>query len=287
MAIRLDSRPIAITGASSGIGAATARACARRGMPVALAARRVDRIEALASQIRSSGARAIAIPCDVTSDEDCQNLIERTIDAFGSIYSVFANAGYGFEASVLDTEDDRWNRIMDVNVLGTLRVVRPAARAMLKAGEGHIMLCSSALSKITLPEYSAYSASKACQDHIGRAMRHELRASGVQVSTVHPIGTRTEFFDNLKAGGTGEPATEDRSTTIAGDSRSLQRPEQVASAIVRRLASGKGGEVWTSLSTRTLLGVATMAPAIGDWGIRKRREKSRAKRQGASGSESK
>src|SRR5207237_1833907 len=96
----LTGKPIAITGASSGIGRATAIACARAGMPVAVGARRADRLESLSAEIAAAGGRAIAVQMDVDKPEDCQRLIDRTIGAFGSIYAVFANAGFGLHKPI-------------------------------------------------------------------------------------------------------------------------------------------------------------------------------------------
>lgn len=266
--VELGGRPIAITGASSGIGAAAALACARAGMPVALGARRTELLEQLASRIESEGGRAIAVACDVRIDEDCRELVRRTVDAFGSIYACFANAGYGFEAGVLDTSDEQFREILDVNAFGSLRLIRPAAAHMLERGEGHVLLCSSCLSKIGTPWYSAYSASKAFQDHIGRALRHELRERGIHVSTVHPIGTRTEFFE-VSSRLSGGAMTDGRGE------RWTQPPHRVADAFVDCLRRPRP-EVWTSLPVRLALAASVAAPGLADrlvgWALERRRE---------------
>ncbi|MFN4166646.1 MAG: SDR family NAD(P)-dependent oxidoreductase, partial [Ferrovibrio sp.] len=147
----LTGLPIAITGASSGIGAATALACARAGMPVALAARRIDRCEELAEQIRRQGGRAIAVEADVVDSAACQRLVDRTIEAFGSIYSLYANAGYGIESAVDATSDAELRRIFEVNFFGTMNAIRPALPHMKAARRGHILICSSCLAKIAVP----------------------------------------------------------------------------------------------------------------------------------------
>lgn len=191
----LTGRPIAITGAGTGIGRATAIACARAGMPVALAGRRIEPLEEVRESIESAGGRAIAAPTDVADAEQCRDLIRRTVDAFGPIYSVFANAGYGLRGPVDALEDSAIRAIFETNFWGTLNTIRPALEVMLPEGQGHVLICSSCLSKIGTPYTAPYSATKAAQDHFGRAMRHELSGRGIRVSTVHPIGTRTEFFD--------------------------------------------------------------------------------------------
>ncbi len=200
MPIDLKGKPIAITGASSGIGAATALACARAGMPVAIGARRKDKIEELVARIRSEGGRAIGMCTDVADPAQCRELIEATVNEFGSIYAVYANAGYGFEKPVHEMLDSDIRAMFEVNFFGTLNTIRPALEHIRKApwsasGEkrGHVLICSSCLSKMFLPYFSVYSASKAAQNHIGRAMNLELRDEGIAVTTVHPVSTRTEF----------------------------------------------------------------------------------------------
>lgn len=258
----LAAKPIAITGASSGIGAATAIRCAQAGMPVALAARRVDRLEAVAGRITEAGGRAIIVQCDVANPADCERLVARTIDAFGSIYAVFANAGYGVEGPVADSTEHDVRQIFETNFFGTLHTIRPALDAMRKAGEGHILVCSSCLSKIGIPFFASYCATKAAQDHYARALRHELEPHGIAVSSVHPIGTKTEFFDVTSA------RSKAPRLALRTPERMMQPATLVADAIVRCLRKPKG-EVWTSRSTRLTLGLATMFPSLADIVLRR------------------
>lgn len=266
--IDLTGKPIAITGASSGIGRATALACARAGMPVALGARRVDRLEEVVREITAAGGRAVAVATDVTAPGDCRRLIDRAAE-LGPLYAVFANAGYGFEKPVGRTTDDEVRAIFETNFYGTLNTVRPALERMLPAGAGHVLICSSCLSKFGMPFLAPYSATKAAQDHFARAMRTELAGSGVRVSSVHPIGTRTEFFERSDA----------RSGHVEGALRTprffMQPPERVANAIVRHMRSPgpAGGEVWTSLTVRLVFALATAFPGAADWGLRRKVER--------------
>lgn len=255
-AIELRDRPIVITGASSGIGRATAIACAKVGMPVVLAARRLDRLEQARTQIAGDGGRAIAVACDVACREDCERTVRACRDAFGEPYAVFANAGFGYEAPALNDEQ-RLRHLLEVNFFGSLHIIRPAMAAMLERGQGHVLVCSSCLSKIGLPYYSAYSMSKAMQDHFARALRLELWGSGVHVSSVHPIGTRTEFFDELSR------KSEGRTLADGGSDRFMQPPERVARAIVRCLRKPRG-EVWTSRAVRLALACSVACPGLTD-----------------------
>lgn len=260
--VALAGLPIAVTGASSGIGWHTAVACARAGMPVAVAARRADRLAELVATIQREGGRAVAVTCDVTRPEDCRALIDRTSDAFGSVYAVFANAGYGIEGPVLGTTDEQFRSLFETNFYGTLHTIRPAAERMLAAGRGHILICSSVVSKLGIPTMAAYSASKAMQDHVGRAMRAEL-AGRVFVSTVHPISTETEFSSTVQERSGNRPRT-------ARAPRAMrQTPERVAAAVVACLRRPRG-EVWTSFTARMLGAVAAAAPEFTDWVLRRK-----------------
>lgn len=260
-AITLTGKPIAITGASSGIGMVTALLCARAGMPVAIAARRIDRLEQLAIEIRRGGGRAVAVACDVAQPEDCARLIDVTNNEFGTLYAVFANAGYGVEGGVCDLTDKAWRDIFETNFWGTLNTIRPALPHMLAAGRGHVMICSSVVSKIGVPNLAAYTTTKACQDHIGRALRLELGGK-VHVSTVHPIGTNTEFSQVVteKSG--------NRPRTARSPEAFRQTPEDVAEAVVRCLRRPRG-EVWTSTLARSLAAVSTLSPGFADFILRR------------------
>ena len=270
--IDLQSKTIAITGASSGIGAATAIACARAGMNVAIGARRTDKLETVAELCREAGARAgkpiktLVRELDVTKPQQCEEFVRAAHGELGGLYSVYANAGYGIECPVYETTDAAMRDIFEVNFYGTLNVIRPAIDLMLAGNapasgpRGHVLICSSCVAKMTLPHYGAYSATKAAQCHIGRAMRLEMEPLGVQVSTVHPIGTSTEFFGQVKVkSGTDELAQHTPSWF-------MQTPEFVADKTVACLRRPRP-EVWTGvlgLVTRLGMSVNTLLPFMAD-----------------------
>lgn len=266
----LAGKTIAITGASSGIGMATALVCAQAGMNVAVGARREDKLNALVDQINTQqGARrAVAIRTDVDDPADCRRLIDFTVESFGSIYSVMANAGYGLEKSVQDTTDEELQAIFQTNFFGTMNTLRPAMERMIPAGEGHLIIVTSCLSKLGTPYHSAYSATKAAQDHIARGLRLELAESGIFVSSIHPIGTKTELFEAMDR-------TSGGSAALHTPEFLMQSPERVARAILRTLRQprgllgGSGREVWTSHSTRLLLAFGTAFPGVTDRLLRK------------------
>ncbi|MEL7472932.1 MAG: SDR family NAD(P)-dependent oxidoreductase [Planctomycetota bacterium] len=266
--VDLRDRAIAITGASSGIGRATAISCAQAGMDIALGARRLDRLEAVAGEVRAVGRRAEVFEVDVGESGKCHEFIDHAASAFGRLDAVFANAGYGFEAPTLDRPIEDHRRMFEVNFWGSLETVRAAIPHLRRSDVGHALLCSSCLSKIGLPCYAAYCATKAAQDFYGRALRVELAPAGVAVSTVHPIGTTTEFFDTMRGQSGGSISLDPKSGFP------MQPPERVARAIVRRLRKGRGAEVWTSLTTRLLLAIALAAPGLTDRALaRKARER--------------
>ncbi len=256
----LKDLPIAITGASSGIGLATALRCSEAGMPVVLAARRKDRLESAVAQIKSSGGKALAVVCDVSQKGAGEELVDRTVKEFGSIYSVFANAGYGVERRVDESTDEEIQALFATNFWGTLWTIRPALEKFKAQRNGHILICSSVVSKITLPGFATYSSSKAMQDHFGRALRLELQSDpatqNIHVSTVHPVGTNTEFSQVVSAN-SGRPRRLGSSGVLS------QSPDQVARAVVKSLYSPRG-EIWTSFPYRVALGLGTVFPSIAD-----------------------
>ncbi|MFK7760237.1 MAG: SDR family NAD(P)-dependent oxidoreductase [Phycisphaerales bacterium] len=258
--VDLQNKSILISGASSGIGAVTAVACAKAGMNVALMARREDRLAEVAEHIRAHGKRTHLIVGSVDSDADCERALYESQDELGPLHCVLANAGYGGQQlchtmSIQDTRD-----MFETNLYGSLRLVLPMIEQFKERGSGHAIMVSSCLSKIGLPNYGPYCATKAAQDYICRGIRLELKGTGVHVSSVHPIGTKTEFFDTA-------------SKRIGQDSGpkgmrgyTLQPPERVANAIVRCLRKPKG-EVWTSLPTRLAMAGTVVAPSLTDWAL--------------------
>jgi short-subunit dehydrogenase len=261
MPIDLRGKPIIITGASSGIGRSTALECARAGMPVLLTARREDRLKDAAERIRAAGGRALALAGDVADPDSCRRAVDACLNDFGSVYSVFANAGYGVERPIHRMTDAEIRAMFEVNFFGTLHSIRPALPHMIAAHAGHLLICSSCLAKFAIPYFGLYSATKAAQNHISRAMSLELKPHGVHVSSVHPIGTRTEFFETAQR--------------LSGDQLMLQHTpplftqsaERVARAVVRCLRKPKP-EVWTSTLIRLGMAVAMPIPWAAEMGVR-------------------
>lgn len=273
--VKLQGKPIVITGASSGIGAATALACARAGMPVVVGARRKERLEDLCRTIERAGGSARAMELDVRDAAACRAMVDLCVREFGSIYGVYANAGYGEEVGAIEMTDAAVRDMFEVNFFGSLNIIRPAVEAMGPvAGEGgrgwrgHVLICSSCLAQLPIPYYSVYSATKAAQHHLGRAMKLELEGARIAVTTIHPVGTKTEFFTTVER----RSVANGKQSKLLSHSPELfmQTPEFVARKTVRALRRPHS-ELWPGLMgnfTRFGMSVLTMWPGLGDMVLR-------------------
>ena len=187
-----QDRVFLITGASSGIGAATARRAAEEGFRLVLAARSAERLAQLAEELGGSG-RALAVRCDVTEWEDQQRTVAEALDAFGRVDVVFANAGFGGARGFTKDTPEHWREMILTNVYGTALTIR-ASMAELIARRGHLILTSSVAGRRVLPG-SLYSCTKHAVTAMGEAARQELNGSGVRVTLIEPGMTDTPFFD--------------------------------------------------------------------------------------------
>jgi NADP-dependent 3-hydroxy acid dehydrogenase YdfG len=181
-----------ITGASSGIGEATARRAAEAGYRLVLGARSKDKLEALAKEL-GGPERAVAVACDVTEWEDQKRLAETALDSFGQIDVAWANAGFGAPRGFLESSVEHWQAMVLTNVYGAALTIRATLPA-LKDAKGHLLLTGSVAGRRALPG-SLYSATKWAVTAMGEAARQELDGSGVRVSLIEPGMTDTPFFD--------------------------------------------------------------------------------------------
>ena len=267
-----------ITGGSSGIGAATARAMAAEGMHLVLAARRADRLQAIATALQDRGARVHAVELDVTAAGASNTLLDAAERAFGGFDVVFANAGYGLERAHHETTDEALRHMFEVNFFASTDLVTQASRRLIGQGRpGHMLMCSSCLAKFTIPYFGAYAATKAAQSMMCRAMRFELEPHGIEVSSVHPVTTVTEFFEEV-ARRSGRDASGSKVPDHA-PKFFVQPPERVANAIVSCLRRPRT-EVWTSLSIRLAAGLITAFPGMFDFACRREAARSRKALQG-------
>ncbi len=255
-----------ITGASAGIGAATAIEAAKAGYDILLNARREEKLQRVAEAVRAHGRRTAIVAADVADPGVNQRLLdvaESELDGFDAVY---ANAGYGVDRAIVATSDADLRRIFEVNFFAGVDLLREAARRMVRAERrGRLFMCSSCIAKFTIPWHGPYCATKAAQSHICRAMRHELARAGIQVFSVHPIGTKTEFFEV-----SDELSGRDDGLDRSAGGPFMQPPERVARAIVRNLKRRKAKpEVWTSRAIPLWATACTLAPTWTDPILRK------------------
>ncbi|HEX4106782.1 MAG TPA: SDR family oxidoreductase [Solirubrobacteraceae bacterium] len=188
-----DGGVLLITGASTGIGAATARRAVADGWRVALAARSVDSLDALAAEL-GGAQHAIAVRCDVTEFDQLEALVAATLKAFGRIDVAFANAGFGAKRGFLEETVEHWRSMVLTNVLGCALTIRACIPA-LRESRGHLLLTSSVAGRRALPG-SLYSATKHAVTAMGEAARAEFSGEGIRVTLIEPGMTDTPFFEN-------------------------------------------------------------------------------------------
>ncbi|MEX0652702.1 MAG: SDR family NAD(P)-dependent oxidoreductase [Phycisphaeraceae bacterium] len=262
----LTDKVLFITGASSGIGEATARAAAAAGMHVALFARREDKLRQLAADLETLGRRALVLPGDVTQPDDLAAAFDATWQTFHRLDAAFANAGYGLCVPMLDLTDEQHHAIFQTNYFATIHTLQRATPLLKRtpAGLRHLLVCSSAASEIGLPFYGAYAATKAAQDAAAGALRAELADEQIHVTTVHPIGTTSEFFATVgqRSNRTFDHDTPNTPAFLA------QTPDHVARAIVKALRRPRP-EVWPFWPVRFGLALGTAFPRFAAWAMRR------------------
>jgi len=194
--MEVKGKVIIVTGASSGIGEATAREFAKEGAKVVLAARRVDRLEALAREIAAmvGGAEALVVQADLSKLEDIQSLITKTLEKYGRIDVLVNNAGFGRLDWLenLDPVKDIQSQF-DVNVLGVIQTTRQALPIMIKQRSGHIINMCSMAGLVATPTYTVYAACKHAVHGFSEALRREVKPWNIDVSMIYPGGVTTEF----------------------------------------------------------------------------------------------
>jgi NADP-dependent 3-hydroxy acid dehydrogenase YdfG len=193
--IDLGGRAVAITGASSGIGEATALACARAGASVALAARRTGRIEELAARIEDEGGRAVALPTDVADEREARAFIEHSYEHLGRLDALVNNAGVMLLGPVAGADTEEWRRMVDVNVLGLLYCTHAAIPVMHQQGGGHIVNVSSVAGRRAGRGAAVYNLTKFGVCGFSEALRQEALHSNIRVTVIEPGAVETELLD--------------------------------------------------------------------------------------------
>lgn len=249
---------VAITGASAGIGRATALRLAREGATVVVSARRQDRLDALVAEIASRGGRALPVVADVTCQEDMERLVAGAVERFGRLDVMMCNAGFGIAGTIDDIDAAQMRKLLDVNYLGTFHAARAALPVFRRQQHGHLIVVSSIVGKRGVPFMGAYAATKFAQVGLAECLRAELVGSGIHVSVVFPISTETEFFEVM--------VRESGSATRALGPR--QQADEVATAIARAIARPVA-EVYPYRMSRGLVWLNALAPGICDRFVRR------------------
>jgi short-subunit dehydrogenase len=200
--MNIEGSVFLITGASSGIGAATARLAARHGARVVLIARRTDRIEALAADLPD----ALAVTADITDADQLRAAVDTATERYGRLDVLVNNAGQGLQLPLEDVDLDDFRAVIELNLVAPLAAMQAVIPIMRRQGGGAIVNVSSGTSRIVIPGVGAYSATKSALNMLSQVARAELAGDGISVSVVYPNVTTTEFFDVLRAGRPSRPS---------------------------------------------------------------------------------
>ena len=247
-------RVIAITGASAGIGRATAVRVARDGAAVAICARRRDRLDAVGAEIERAGGRALTVVADVTQEAEMDAFVERTVEAFGRLDVMMCNAGFGIYGAIDDITPGQMQKLMDINYFGTYYAARAALRVFRTQQSGHLIVVSSIAGKRGVPYMGAYSATKFAQIGMAECLRSELHGSNIHVSVLCPISTPTEFTDVLQRESGGD---------VTGALGPKQPIDEVAEAVARGIEHPIP-EIYPYKKSRGLVILNAIAPGFTD-----------------------
>jgi NAD(P)-dependent dehydrogenase (short-subunit alcohol dehydrogenase family) len=249
-----QGRIVAITGASAGIGRATALRLARDGACIAACARRGDRLDSLAADIVAAGGQALPIVADVTRERDMDALVARAVEQFGGLDVMMCNAGFGIYGAIDDIAPAQMQKLMDVNYFGTYYAARAALPVFRRQQRGHVVIVSSIVGKRGVPFMGAYSATKFAQVGLAECLRAEVAGSDIHVSVVCPVSTETEFVDVM---------VRETGTNVSRSLGPGQTAEQVADAVARAIARPVP-EVYPFRKARGLVWLNAIAPGICD-----------------------
>ena len=232
----LAGRVGVVTGASSGIGAATAAALAAEGMAVVCGARRADRLAAVVDAIVAAGGQALAVPTDLRQEAQVEALVAAAVERFGGLDALVNNAAIGNIRTIAEARTDEWRDVLETNVLGTMWACRAAVRHMLPAGRGDVVVMASASTHRDWPWMGAYAASKAAVAALARSLRAEIAPQGLRVMTVDIHQVATEFATNLDSTLLPTVLERWRALALIDPTGPILAPDAIARAVVFQLA---------------------------------------------------
>jgi len=249
-----ENKTVILTGASSGIGEATARRFYESGSRIVLVARSADRLHALAVELGEDTDRVLVIPADVSEKGVAQRIVDQTLQRFDSVDILINNAGRGMFAAVSDTDEAELRHLFDVNLFGPLALIQAALPVMKEQEAGVIVNASSIVGQVATPMSGGYCATKFALVGLSDSLRMDLRGSGVKVVTVYPGATATAFAASVL--GTTQPRKAPRGFAV--------QPERVAQAILRGVQR-ESRDVHVTLMDRLFVTTGRMVPRLTDW----------------------
>jgi short-subunit dehydrogenase len=248
------SRVVAITGASAGIGRATAVRLARDGASLAICARRTDRLDEAAGEIRAAGGEALAVAADVTRAEEMERFVAAAVERFGRLDVMICNAGFGIAGAIDDISPAQMRELVDINYMGTFYAARAALTVFRRQAAGHLVIVSSIVGKRGVPYMGAYAATKFAQVGLAECLRSEVAGTRIHVSVVYPVSTETEFFDVMSR----------ETGTVVTRAHGPRQPVTVVADAIARAIAHPVAEVFPHFKSRALVWLNAMAPAFTD-----------------------